>query len=83
MTIGRFAGTTDKVYGYRSCPDCGVAVQASRLAADDHACASERYVNHQMLKAHRGVQHFENDLAGWLQTPQGRFAAFYARRSTG
>ena len=71
------------MYGYRSCPDCGVAVQAARLAADDHACATERYVDHQMLKAHGAVQRFENDLAGWLQTPQGRFAAFYARRSTG
>jgi hypothetical protein len=69
------------VYGYRSCPECGVAVQAARLAADEHACPAERYMAHQMLKARAGLQRFEHDLARWLQTPQGRFAAFYARRS--
>jgi hypothetical protein len=68
------------VYGYRSCPECGVAVQAYSLAADGHACAVERYIAHQMLKARAGVQRFEHDLARWLQTPHGRFAAFYARR---
>jgi tellurite resistance protein len=71
------------LYGYRSCPDCGVAVQAARLAADGHACAAERYIAHQMLKAHAGLERFEHDLARWLQTPQGRFAAFHARRSAG
>ena len=69
------------MYGYRSCPDCGAAVQASRLAAEGHACRAERYVAHQMLKARPGIERLERDLARWLRTPQGRFAAFYARWS--
>jgi hypothetical protein len=71
------------VYGYRSCPECGIAVQAARLAAGGHACPAERYIAHQVLKARAGVERFEHDLVGWLQAPQGRFAAFYARRSAG
>jgi hypothetical protein len=34
-----------------------------------------------VLKARAGLERFEHDLAQWLQTPHGRFAAFYARRS--
>jgi hypothetical protein len=34
-----------------------------------------------VLKARAGLDRFEDDLAHWLQTPHGRFAAFYARRS--
>ena len=69
------------MYGYRSCPECGVAVQAARLVADEHDCPAERYIAHQMLKARPGVQRLEQDWTRWLQTPQGRFAAFYARWS--
>ena len=69
------------MYGYRSCPECGVAVQAARLAADDHSCRAEHYVDHQVLKARPGVERLEHDLARWLRTPDGRFAAFYARWS--
>ena len=70
-------------YGYRSCPECGVAVQAARLAGAGHACSAERYVAHQLLRARSGLDRLEQDLAAWLRTPQGRFAAFYARWSAG
>jgi hypothetical protein len=69
------------VFGYRSCPECGVAVQAARLAAAEHDCPAERYIAHQLLKARPSIQRLEHDLARWLETPRGRFAAFYARRS--
>jgi hypothetical protein len=36
-----------------------------------------------VLKARASPERFEHDLAGWLQAPHGRFAAFYARRSAG
>jgi hypothetical protein len=76
----RNTGTRATVYGYRSCPECGIAVQATRLATGGHACPAERYIAHQVLKARTGLERFEHDLAHWLQTPHGRFAAFYARR---
>jgi hypothetical protein len=69
------------MYGYRSCPECGVAVQAARLAIKEHECSTERRVAHQMLKARAGLERLEHDLARWLETPRGRFAAFLARRS--
>jgi hypothetical protein len=67
--------------GYRACPECGVAVQSARLAGDEHECRPERYVAHQLLRARAGLERLEEELARWLQTPQGRFAAFYARWS--
>lgn len=70
------------MYGYRACPECGVAVQAARLAAADHDCPREPYVAHQLLKARIALARFEQELARWLQTPQGRFAAYCARRSS-
>jgi len=71
------------MYGYRSCPGCGIAVQAARLAAAGHDCPADRYVAHQLLKARSGLDRLEQDLTRWLRTPQGRFAVFYARWSAG
>jgi hypothetical protein len=68
--------------GYRSCPDCGTAVQATRLAADAHECPPHRYVEHQTLKARYGLERLEEDLASWLRTPAGRFAVYCARRGS-
>ena len=81
VTTPRISGTHGSMYGYRSCPECGVAVQAARLAAAEHDCPAERYISHQVLKARPGVERLEHDLARWLRTPHGRFAAFYARWS--
>jgi hypothetical protein len=66
--------------GYRACPDCGIAVQAARLAADGHDCPPHRYVAHQVLEARHGLKRLENDVADWLTTPSGRFELYYARR---
>jgi hypothetical protein len=69
------------MFGYLSCPECGVAVQAARLATAEHDCSAERRIAHQMLRARLGIERLEHDLARWLETPRGRFAAFLARRS--
>jgi hypothetical protein len=69
------------VFGYRTCPECGVAVQAASLSAGSHECAHERFVAHQVLKARHGIDRLERDMESWLDTPEGRFAAFYARRT--
>jgi hypothetical protein len=69
------------MYGYRACPDCGVAVQRARLESDGHDCAPERLLSHQTLKARRGLERLEDDLAFWLTTPAGAFQAYLARRA--
>ena len=71
------------MYGYRACPDCGAAVQRARLAAHSHDCVPERFIAHQTLKARRGLERLEDDLARWVSTPRGGFQAFLARRSSG
>jgi hypothetical protein len=71
------------MYGYRACPDCGAAVQRARLEAAEHDCAPARFVSHQTWKGRRGLDRLEDDLAGWLATPAGRFQAYLARRELG
>jgi len=68
------------MYGYRSCPRCGVAVQRTRLAADLHACGPDRVLTHQTMKGRWALQRLEDDLAAWLDTPAGGFQAYLARR---
>jgi len=65
---------------YRACPQCGVAVKSAQLKDDGHACAPERFITHQTLKARAGLERLEEDLASWLATPKGAFQAFLARR---
>ena len=60
------------MYGYRSCPDCGMAVQAARLWDGAHKCPHERFIAHQLLR-------FERDFSLWLRTAEGRFMSFWAR----
>ena len=74
--------TLHTMHGYRACPECGVAVQAARLAAEQHDCPPESFIAHQMLRARLGLQRHEHEQAHWLHTPQGRFPAVYARRSS-
>src|SRR5262245_22887478 len=53
------------MYGYRACPECGAAVQRARLEAHTHDCDPERVISHQTLKARRGLDRLEDDLAFW------------------
>jgi hypothetical protein len=71
------------VYGYRTCPGCGTAVQRTRLAAGGHECGPERRLAHQTMKGRWGLQRLEDDLAAWLDTPEGGFQAYLARRPPG
>jgi len=50
------------------------------LEAAEHDCAPARFVSHQTWKGRRGLDRLEDDLAGWLATPAGRFQAYLARR---
>jgi hypothetical protein len=65
-------------FGYGVCDGCGVAIQ--RRLADGHVCDSERYAAHQAARLHWRRAGFDDALNGWLGTPSGRFAEYYARR---
>ena len=55
-------------------------MQRARLESNGHDCVPERLLAHQILKARRGLERLEDDLAWWLATPAGAFQAFLARR---
>lgn len=67
-------------YGYRACPDCGVAVQRTALESNEHTCDPDRYAIHQEKMVKEGLNNLEEDLAWWLTTPLGKFQEFIARR---
>ncbi|MDX6511119.1 MAG: hypothetical protein QOE36_623 [Gaiellaceae bacterium] len=63
---------------FEPCPDCGAPVPNEE--DDAHRCERRRFVEYQMLLMRPEIVAFENELASWLGTPEGRFAAYYARR---
>jgi len=65
--------------GYTRCPDCGTSVGLDVLEAERHRCDARQRDEHVTQLALAEVDLFEADLRAWLETPQGRFAAYYAR----
>ncbi len=63
------------------CPDCGASVP--REAADAHVCDPERRLEFQLVQLREELQAFDAELAAWLDSPQGRFAAWVAERGRG
>ena len=63
---------------FHPCPDCGAPVPHEDEGA--HRCERRRYVEYQMLLLRPEIIAFEDQLAVWLRTPQGRFARYYAAR---
>ena len=61
------------------CPECGA--MASLAALHGHECDSGAWVSHQVIKARPGLARLEQDLAGYLATPRGRFELWYAERT--
>jgi NAD-dependent SIR2 family protein deacetylase len=63
---------------FQPCPDCGAPVQNEE--DDAHRCEQRRFVEYQMLVLRPEIVAFETELSDWLQTPKGRFEAYYAER---
>jgi hypothetical protein len=61
---------------YMPCPDCGASVAIAQR--DLHVCDPERVVEFNMVKLRPEVEQFESELESYLNTPQGRFEAWYA-----
>ena len=63
------------------CPECGASV--ARAAHGSHECDDERRLDFVVFQLREEVGLFDNELAAWLETPAGRFAAWLAAHSRG
>ncbi len=64
-----------------SCPDCGTSVNLESLEAALHRCDGRHRVENALHRALAEVQAFERALGSYLDSPEGRFEAFYAART--
>ena len=63
---------------YMPCPECGASLAGEE--PDEHVCDGERRIDFQMFRMRAQIARFELDLAQFLETPAGRFEAWYAQR---
>ena len=61
---------------YMPCPECGASLAGEE--PDEHVCDDERRIDFQMFRLRGQIARFELDLAQFLETPGGRFEAWYA-----
>jgi hypothetical protein len=66
------------VYPHAVCPDCGVALPLGQL--DEHECDEQRWLDHQIRLALPELARIDQEIASFLETPEGRFELWYARR---
>jgi len=59
------------------CPDCGASVPVA--AEEAHECDDERQLDFRLVELGPDIARFDDDLAAWLDTPDGRFACFMAQ----
>ena len=60
------------------CPECGASVPRGEEAA--HTCDEERLLRYRMFQLREEIAAFDRDLAVYLDSPVGRFEAWYAAR---
>ena len=60
------------------CSDCGAAVEQSRH--DEHVCDRERRLDYQLFQLRDEIATVEGELAGYLDSPRGRFELWCAER---
>ena len=63
---------------FMPCAECGASV--ARADVDTHECDAERRVEYQLVQLRGEIAAFDDDLAGYLDTPAGRFEVWYAER---
>jgi hypothetical protein len=67
---------------FTPCAECGASV--AREERDEHVCELERWLDHHVDRLRAELEALEDDFGAYLQTPRGRFEAWYAeRRRTG
>ena len=60
------------------CPDCGASVPVHD--GSGHVCEEERQLDYRLVGLRSEIEAFDDELARWLDTPDGRFARWLAER---
>lgn len=63
---------------YMPCPECGVSLGETERA--EHVCDDEQRVAYQMVQLRDELDGLEREVAEFLDSPQGRFELWCARR---
>jgi hypothetical protein len=63
---------------YMPCPECGASVE--RVEAVAHICDGERLLDFHLFQLREEIVAFDAQLAAWLASACGRFAAWVAER---
>jgi hypothetical protein len=63
---------------YMPCTECGTSLD--RTAAQAHVCDQERVLDYRLFQLRDEIAAFDAQLAGWLASARGRFAAWIAER---
>ena len=63
---------------YMPCADCGASV--SRRESELHTCESERQLEFAFFQLRDEREEFDEQFTAYLESPQGRFEAWYAAR---
>jgi hypothetical protein len=63
---------------FMPCPECGASVE--RAEADARVCDGERLLDFRLFQLREEIVAFDAQLAAWLASARGRFAAWVAER---
>jgi hypothetical protein len=63
---------------FMPCTECGSSVERAELHA--HVCDRERLLDFRLFQLRDEIAAFDAQLAAWLATARGRFAAWLAER---
>jgi hypothetical protein len=63
---------------YMPCAECGASVD--RAASDRHVCDTERLFDFRLFELREEIAAFDAQLAAWLASARGRFAAWIVER---
>jgi hypothetical protein len=63
---------------FMPCAECGASVEQAE--ADAHACDRERLLDFRLFQLRDEMAAFDEQLAAWLASARGRFAAWLAER---
>jgi hypothetical protein len=63
---------------FMPCAECGASVD--RAAASAHVCEPERLLDYRLFQLRDEIASFDDELAAWLASARGRFAAWIAER---
>lgn len=63
---------------FMPCAECGASVE--RAQTDAHVCDGERLLDFHLFQLRDEIVAFDAQLAAWLASARGRFAAWLAER---